>query len=321
MNGYLDIGLDMTRPGLLSERIAGGLKLRELRVLLTTVETGSMCRAAEVLHTSQPAISRCIAELEQMVGVRLLERHPRGIQPTAFGRALLDCSAAVFDELRRGATRIESLADPDAGQIRIGCNPFLAASFVPATIARLHRRRPRVAFEMLVAPSSTLHRALAERSVDLLVTRAPGGLDSGSRFERLFEDPYVVAAARHHPLARRRRIALVDLVDEPWILPPPESAIGAAARAAFAAAGLQWPKAIVVAVPTETKLALLTSGRYVSILPASVLTLPATRRELKALPVKLVVDPASTGIVFDPRRTAPAADRFIDAAREVARTL
>ena len=83
-----------------TERIERRLKLHDLRVLMSVVEQGSMAKAAESLATSQPAVSRTIADLEHSLSVRLLDRGPRGIVPTPYGRALIKRSVTVFDELR-----------------------------------------------------------------------------------------------------------------------------------------------------------------------------------------------------------------------------
>ena len=158
----------------LSDRIGRRMKLQDLHVLMTVVQAGSMGKAAERLNTSQPNISRSIAELEHALGVRLLDRHRQGVEPTEYGRALLDCGVAVFDDLRQGVKNIEFLADPAAGEVRIGCNPFLAASFVSAVIDRLSRRYPRIVFHLVAAQTETLHRELSERNVDLLIARRFG---------------------------------------------------------------------------------------------------------------------------------------------------
>jgi DNA-binding transcriptional LysR family regulator len=92
------------------------LKLHDVRVLMSVVEAGSMNKAAERLATSQPAVSRAIADLERALGVRLLERTPGGIQPTQYGRAILKRGLAIFDELRQGVKDIEFLSDPDVGR-------------------------------------------------------------------------------------------------------------------------------------------------------------------------------------------------------------
>src|SRR3954454_18927241 len=113
----------------LSDRIGRRIKLQDVHVLMAVVQAGSMSKAARNLNASQPNISKAIADLERALGVRLLDRHRRGIEPTDYGRALLASGAVVFDELRQTVKQIEFLADPAAGEIRIGANPALAAGF------------------------------------------------------------------------------------------------------------------------------------------------------------------------------------------------
>src|ERR1700744_4369022 len=114
----------------LSDRIGCQIKLHDLHVLMAVVQVGSMSKAAALPNTGQPAISRSISELEYALGVRLLDRSRQGVKPTEYGRALLDGGRAVFDDLRQPVRSISFLADPTVCEVRIGCNPFLAASFV-----------------------------------------------------------------------------------------------------------------------------------------------------------------------------------------------
>src|SRR5262245_2748313 len=100
------------------DRIERRLKLQDIRVLMSVVQAGSVSKAAGLLGTAQPALSRSIAQLEQTIGVRLLDRGPRGVEPTAYGRALIKRGIAVFDELRQGMRDIEFLTDPTAGELR-----------------------------------------------------------------------------------------------------------------------------------------------------------------------------------------------------------
>src|ERR1700675_3598788 len=115
-----------------SERIGARMKLHDLHVLMAVVQAGSMSKAAALLHTGQSAISRSIAELEHAVGVRLLDRSRQGVEPTEYGRALLDGGSAVFDELRQAVKNIEFLTDPKAGEVRVGGNDSLIVGILPA---------------------------------------------------------------------------------------------------------------------------------------------------------------------------------------------
>src|SRR6476661_8379971 len=176
----------------LSDRIGSRMKLQDLHVLMTAVQAGSMGKAAQRLNTTQPNVSRSIAELERTLGVRLLDRHRQGIEPTEYGRALLNCGVAVFDDLRQGVKNIEFLADPAAGEVRIGCSHFVATSLVPAVIDRLSCRYPRIAFHVASGSIEALHRDLHERNVDFLVTwGASHFADEQVAFEILFDDLHV----------------------------------------------------------------------------------------------------------------------------------
>jgi DNA-binding transcriptional LysR family regulator len=304
----------------LSDRIGRRMKLQDLHVLVTVVQAGSMGKAAQRLNISQPAISRSIAELEGALGVRLLDRHRQGVEPTAYGRALLDCGVAAFDDLRQGVRNIEFLADPTAGEVRVGCNPFLAASFVSVVVDRLSRRYPRIVFHLVTAPVEILHRELSERNVDLLITRRFGPIaDERMGFEFLFDDPYVVAAGARSSWIRRRRIKLAELENEAWTLPPPESMIGVVASEAFRASGLDFPRVSVVTDGAEARMSLLATGRFLTIFPASVFRFSNRRSELKALPVELPLAHMPMGIVTLKNRTlSPVARLLIDSTREVA---
>src|SRR5690242_506623 len=96
-------------------RTSRRFKLRELEILMAVVAAGGMRKAAEHLHLSQPAVSKAVADLEHTLGVTLLDRSPRGIEPTQYGTALIKRGVAVFDELKQSVQDIEFLADPQSG--------------------------------------------------------------------------------------------------------------------------------------------------------------------------------------------------------------
>jgi DNA-binding transcriptional LysR family regulator len=306
-----------------SDRIGRPIKLQDLHVLMAVVQTGSMNKAAVLLNTGQSAISRSVAELERTVGVRLLDRNPQGVEPTRYGRALLDGGAAVFDDLRQALKTIEFLADPTAGEVRIGSSALLAASFVSAVVERLSRRYPRITFHLVTGHVETLYRELSERNVDFLIARRFGPLaDERLDFEFLFDDSFVVAAGAHHPCARRRKIELAELVNEAWVLPPPGSVIASVVMEAFRARGLDYPRTTVITESSEVRTSLLATGRFVTIFPASALRFSARSLGVKTLPVELPMASLPNGIVVPQTRAlSPVAQLFIDCAREVAKPM
>ncbi len=116
------------------ERIGRRLSLRDLSVFLVVAEQRSMSKAASQLAISQPVVSKAIAGMEHTLGVPLLDRTPRGVEPTRYGQALIKGGVAVFDELRRSVKDIEFLADPTAGEVRVGGTPPLIAGIVPVAV-------------------------------------------------------------------------------------------------------------------------------------------------------------------------------------------
>jgi DNA-binding transcriptional LysR family regulator len=290
---------------------------------MAVVQAGNMSKAAALLNTTQPAISRSIAELERTIGVRLLDRNSQGIEVTEYGQVLLDGGAAVFDDLRQAVKNIKFLADPTAGEVRIGCNHVLAGSFVSAVIQRLSRRYPRIVFHLVAAYAESLHRELSERNVDLLIAARWGSpFDERLEFESLFDDRYVIVAGAHNPWARRRKIELAELVNEPWVLPPPHSVVASLALETFRASGLDYPRTIVVTESPQARFNLPATGSFLTMFAASALRFPTRRTEVRPLPVQLPLAPVPNGIVTLKNRTLSSVARlFIKHAREVAKLL
>jgi DNA-binding transcriptional LysR family regulator len=302
------------------ERIERRISLHDIRVLQSVVQAGSMGKAAIRLATSQSAVSRSIGELEDALGVRLLDRTPHGIEPTAYGLALLKRGIAVFDELSQGIKDIQFLSDPTAGELRIGASIAIAAGFVSTIIEKLHAQYPRLAFQVVAADSRIAYRALIEREVDLLLLHVVEPIDENlMNVETLFDDPHVVVAGAHNLWTRRRRLKLSELMDEPWALPPPDAPYGAVVVEAFRASGLEVPRAVVTST-LPVRGALLAAGHFLSMVPRVVLTFPAKNQALNALPIDLPTTVRPLAIITLRNRTLnPVAKLFCDSARELAK--
>src|ERR1700748_64259 len=103
-----------------SDRIGRQLKLRDLHILMTVADSGSMAKAAARLRISHPAVSKAISEIEGTLGVRLFDRNSQGVELTAHGKVLLRCGINVFDEMQQGLRSLEYLSDPQKGEGRVG---------------------------------------------------------------------------------------------------------------------------------------------------------------------------------------------------------
>src|SRR5689334_4490799 len=159
----------------LVDRVAARLKLRDLRLLDTVVRWGSMAKAANQLNLSQPAVSKAIAQMEETLGVRLIDRGRHGVEPTPHGLALLRRGVAIYDELRQGLAEIEHLSDPSAGEVRIAAPEPITAGLLPVLIEEFTQRYPRASVQAMQTPVAGLqfriprYADLRQRNVDLVL--------------------------------------------------------------------------------------------------------------------------------------------------------
>jgi DNA-binding transcriptional LysR family regulator len=294
-----------------STALDGRIKLRDLHVLQAAAQTGSMAKAAAHLAITQPAVSYAISELEHAVGVPLLERSSQGVTPTIYGRALLERSAVVFNELRHGISEIASLADPEVGELRIGTTPPMSA-VASAVFNRLVPRYPRMRFELSVGATDALLRQLRQRDVELVISRlAPSVRDDDLTIETLFHDELAVICSRQSKWARRRNVSLAELVPEPWVLPPPTGFLTQVMRSTFDAQGLAFPRATVTTSSTYALSVLVGNGEFLAIHPRTMLTTPNEHPQLTAVDVRLPTTRGAIGLIaLKDRSLSPVAKLF-----------
>ena len=302
-------------------RIGRRLKLRDLHILSVVVRWGSMAKAASRLATSQSVVSEAIANLEAALRVRLLDRNPRGIEPTIYATTLLKRGHIVFDELREGIKDIESLADSTTGEVRVACPEFLAAGLIPDAVDGFSSRYPQTVCQVVDLDSTTLeYRQLHERSVDLIVARIPYAFaDDDLNIEHLCDDSHFVVAGTNSPWANRRNVTLADLVGEPWIVPA-SLVVNEVLQEAFQAQGLKIPAEKVITSFILMRNHLLATGRFLTVLPDSVLRYNAKQWALRALPIKLRTKSRPIAIITLKNRTiSPVVQSFIEHLRTVAK--
>ncbi|AMN44680.1 LysR family transcriptional regulator [Rhodoplanes sp. Z2-YC6860] len=305
-----------------SERIERRIGLHNLRVLKTVIEAGSMGKAASRLGTSQPAVSRAIAELEEAFGVRFLDRKSNGIQATAYGEALFKRGTAIFDELRQSVRDIQALLDPTVGDLTIGASIAIAEGFVCGVITSLLRRYPRLRFQVHATDTATTYQDLLSRKVDLVIAhlvRPPS--EESMNVELLLQDPHVVVTGLKNPLARRRQMTLAQVWDESWVLPLSDQPYGSVVTEAFVAQGLTVPPVVVEStLPLRTSL--LTTGKYITMVPRIVTQFPPKNGLLKVLPIDLPGTARPLAILTLSGRTlSPLANLFAANARAVVKLL
>ena len=303
-----------------ADRIGRRVKLRDLHILLAVAEYGSMAKASTQLSVSHPVVSKTVSELERTLGVRLFDRSSHGVELTAHGAALLRCGIAVFNEMRQGLKLLETLSDPTCGELRIGCPEITTAGLLPAIIERFSRQYPRIRLHVVPAQTALLQfQELRARNIDLLIGRISHDVGADDlAFETLFDEPFVSVAGTDSKWARRRNLALKDLIREPWILPPYDSVPGSLILELFRASNLTPPQPSIATLSVQLTVNLIASGRFVGVLPRSVAYFNGKRVGLKILPTKLpAVRLAASIVTVKNRALSPAAKLFIDCTRQV----
>ena len=306
-----------------NDRIGRRLKLHDLHILLTVAEMGSMGKAAERLAVSQPSVSKAIADIEHAIGVPLLVRMPQGVQTTPYGRALIRRGMGAFDELRRGIKDIEFLADPTTGEVRVGCPEAIASGLLLAVLTRFCEQYPRVVVNVHAANNmSQEYRLVRDRKVDFLLGAVATPLgEQDLDVEDLYEDRPFIVSGPANPWAKRRKIELAELVDEPWVLPR-ESIFSSLLADAFESKGLAFPTKGVRSYSVYERISLLATNRFIAAASGSMLRFNMPRFPLKVLPVDLATGFFQVGIVtLKNRMISPVVQTFLDCVRKVASPL
>jgi DNA-binding transcriptional LysR family regulator len=308
-----------------SDRIGRRVRLRDLHIVLAVAESGSMAKASARLAISHPVVSKAISELEQTLGVSLFDRSSQGVEPTPYGRALLEAAVNVFDEMRQGFKRIEFLADPTSGELAVGCPEIILAGVLPAITEHFLGQHPRVQLRVIHADTALMQfDQLRKHNVELLIGRRMPGpfVEEDLVSEPLFDEPFSVVAGIDSQWARRRQIELAELFDEAWVLPPLDSIPGLLIAEIFREHGLNYPRASILTLSVQLTATMIATGRFVGLLPGSVARFSAKRVGLKILPVKVPTVLGSVVVITVKKRTpSPLAQIFISSARAVAKSI
>lgn len=303
-------------------QIGRRMRLRDLHIFLTVMQCSSMAKAAAELGVSQPAVSEVIAGLEETLGVRLLDRSPHGVEPTMYGRVLLKGGTAALDELKQCIRQIEFLGDKQVGELRIGSPESIAASVLPPVIRQFYETYPNVLLSVNEISSPPAHwPELRDRRLDVVLERLARPLDKEGddlNVEVLFSDEMVIAAGAQSPWARRSKIDIAELADEPWILMPTDSWNYKLLAQAFEERGLPPPKVTLSTFSVHLRVNLLASSRFLTVFPRSVLRVNDGLYPVKILPVAMP-EPASPWpvvvVTMKNRTLSPVVSVFVDMLR------
>jgi LysR family pca operon transcriptional activator len=260
------------------------LKLAQLRVLAAVGIQGSLLRAANLLGVSQPALTKSLREIEDVVGARLFERHARGVRPNPQGQVMIDAASSILRIIQEAEASVSRLCDQEDGQLVVGALPTAASGVMPELLLRLRRHAPSVQVKVVTEPTQQLLDALALGDLDVVVGRLYAPLRGPDNFVRevIYDEPMVVVVGPDHPLARQEVVTGEALSAYEIALPALSFRIRAETDAFLAQYGVR-----VAEGPSVTSLMLLRellmSSDIVTIQPQLMLSGDLMRGTLKAL--------------------------------------
>lgn len=193
------------------------MEIHQLRYALAVHREKHFGRAARRVPISQPTLSQQIRKLERELGVRLFERSPHGVRTSPAGERFIAAAAAGLETLERAAREAQDGADALSGTVRWGAIPTVAPYVLPGLVAALKRKAPRVVLEFHELTTALLTEAVKNGRVDIGLLALPV-TDSGFMTRPLGEDPFYLAVAAAHPLARKKSLRLSDIASEPLLI-------------------------------------------------------------------------------------------------------
>lgn len=220
--------------------------LQQLQAFVAIVSSGSLGRAAETLHITQPALSRAIRRLEDQVGAPLFERHSRGMHLTAVGEALLPHAILLQRESEQAREEIDAMRGLARGTIRCGAVGSIASLVLPLAVSGVLQKWPNLKVEIIEGVWDRLADALVRRDIDLALSMAVPDTDEITAIgDCRWEDSSYVVAALDHPLRGRSGLTLADTLDQQWAIPPRGTGPFEHLQQVFAEQGLGLPNVVV----------------------------------------------------------------------------
>ncbi|WP_331377070.1 LysR family transcriptional regulator [Sinorhizobium chiapasense] len=284
-------------------------EILDLRAFLSVVELESFHRAADALHLSQPALSRRIQKLEQVIGAPLLERTTRHVSATALGTELVPLVRRMLEEFDGSLFAVRDVGSNRGGLVTIACLPTAAFYFLPTVIRQFNEEYPNIRFRILDLPATDGLQAVARGEVEFGIN-IMGTSDPDLTFERLAEDPFVLAARSDHPLAAKPAVGWAEL--EPYHLITVHRSSGnrTLLDAALAKSNikLRW---FYEVTHLSTSLGLVEAGLGISVLPR----MATPQDDHPFLITRPIGDPEVSRTIGVVRRRggtlSPAAERFL----------
>ncbi|SAK78707.1 LysR family transcriptional regulator [Caballeronia ptereochthonis] len=297
------------------------LKTRQLLLVVALAEEGNIHRAAAALNMTQPAASKTLRELEEALGVTLFDREPRGVRPTLYGDAIIRHARAVLGSLDQAQEELIALKSGRLGHVSIGAITSPGVRLLPAAVAAVKRLHADIRISVEIDTSNVLLERLAQDKLDIVIGRLSAEHDKVQlRYEPLAEEPAHAVVRADHPLLKKKSLALNDVQQAAWLVPPAGSVLRHRFDLMFQRASLAPPSNVVETAAILFVTQLLEQSDMIAVLAEDVARYYARHGIVAMLPLPMDCRMDDFGIVTRADRLfTPATEVMVDALRAAAR--
>lgn len=293
------------------------LKTRQLLLLTALAEEGNIHRASQVLNMTQPAASKLLKDLEDVLGVSLFERLPRGMRPTWYGETMIRHARAALSSLNQAHEELQAAKKGQFGQVRVGAITAPGLTLLPVTVARVKQAHPNIQVTVQIDPSNVLVEALNRGHLDMVVGRlTPQDDKEQLRYDVVSDEPTCAVARPGHPILQLERPTVADLFSYSWIKPSAGSVLRHRLELMVQELGLVLPSSTVESSSLLFVTKMLQQSDMVTVLAMDVARYYADHGLVTILPVVLPCEMDPFGIILrSDRLLSPAAQVFLDALK------
>jgi DNA-binding transcriptional LysR family regulator len=303
--------------------IRARLKTRQLLLLQALAEEGNIHRAAEVLSMTQPAASKLLKDLEDVLGVELFERLPRGMRPTWYGESMIRHARMALASLSRAHEEVEALRNGQAGHVSVGAITAPGMTLLPTAVAQVKAQYPRLRIAVQIETSDVLLERIAQDRLDMMIGRLFERHDkSDLRYEAIAEEPVCAMVRTGHPLLGVNRLGLRDLVSVGWLVPPAGSVLRHRWELMFQEKGLSAPENLIETGALLFVTRMLRQSDLVAVVATEVGQYYASHGVGAVLPIDLPCKMDAFGVITrTDRLLSPAAEVMLRFIRQTAQSL
>jgi DNA-binding transcriptional LysR family regulator len=275
------------------------LKTRQLMLLIAIGDEGNIHRAAEILNMSQPAASKLLKDLEDVLGLSLFERLPRGMRPTWYGEALIRHARMALSSLAQAGSEIDALKTGRFGEVSVGAITGPALSLLPQAMSIIAREHPDLRVRLAVESSDVLLEDLTQSRLEIMIGRLFESHDKKNlSYERLADEPVCAVARPGHPMLSNPALTLRQLEQAAWIVPPMGSVLRHRFELMFKEAGLDIPPRLIETSSILFVTKMLQQSDFVSVVPTEVARYYASYGMVAILPIQLSCTMDAFGIIL-----------------------